>query len=72
MIGLFLVFGLFAGLVCSIAPAMLANKRNRQDLSFISLGGCSLCGLLGGLILAVPAALIMIAVVLNATEGEKK
>lgn len=68
MIGLFLVFGLFAGLVCSIAPAMLANKRNRADLAQISVGVCGICGVLGGLLLAVPATLIMIAVVLNAEK----
>lgn len=68
MIGLFLVFGLFAGLVCSIAPAMLANKRNRPDLAQISVGVCGICGVLGGLLLAIPATLIMIAVVLNAEK----
>lgn len=72
MIGMVLFTGLFVGMICSIAPSAIAKKRNREDLAYVSLGICCLCGLLGGLLLAVPAALIMIAVVLNATEGEKK
>ena len=66
MFAMFFVFGVLAGLVCSIAPAMMANKRNRPDLVTISYIVGGVCGALGGLLLAVPATLIMIAVVHNA------
>ncbi len=63
---MFLMFGLLAGLVCSVAPAMMANKKNRGDLANTSVLVCAICGFIGGLLLAVPATLIMMAVVYNA------
>jgi hypothetical protein len=61
----FLVFGLLAGLVCSIAPAMMANKKNLGDLANMSVIVCAICGFIGGLLLAVPATLILMAIIYN-------
>jgi hypothetical protein len=64
----FMVFGLLAGLLCGVAPAMMANKKGRSDLATNSYIICGITGFIGGLLLAVPATLIMIAVVHNANS----
>jgi ammonia channel protein AmtB len=61
----FLVFGVVAGLVCSIAPAMMANKKNLGDLVNTSVIVCAISGFIGGLLLAVPATLILMAIIYN-------
>ncbi len=50
--------GLVAGGLCGMLPMSLALKRNRIELGIPALIMCVLFGLVGGLLLAIPAALI--------------
>jgi hypothetical protein len=59
-----LVGGLFVGAVCGLLPLAVAKRKGRTAFGVASLVACTLSGLLLGLILAVPVAVILSAVAL--------
>ena len=61
--------GMFAGIVCGIAPLIAALRKNRETLAVTSILICALCGALGGVILATPVSLMLFALAL--TGGTK-
>ena len=65
-----LVGGL-AGLVCGIAPLIVALKRQREVLGLMSLVLCGIAGMLLGVILAVPIALVLCAVAWASSNGPR-
>lgn len=60
--------GMFAGLVCGIAPLITALRKNREMLGFVSIIMCALCGALGGVILSLPVAFIFFAAILATSD----
>jgi hypothetical protein len=57
------LWGSYMGLIMGIAPFIFAKKYNLNRLSLISLLICITSGFLGGLLFAIPAAIIMIIVI---------
>jgi len=50
------------GALCGLAPYFLAKKKQRQTLAAVALYACIASGLIAGLLLAVPAALVFLLV----------
>lgn len=57
--------GALAGCLVGLVPFFIAKKRGDLKLARLSLGICALCGLLLGLVLAIPASVILVLVVLS-------
>lgn len=55
--------GLVAGAVCGLLPFFLAKSRNRVPLGTAALITCGVCGVILGLILALPVALIFTVII---------
>lgn len=64
-----IIIGMFAGLVCGIAPVIVAMKKRRAGLAILSLVLCGICGGILGVILAAPVAGILSAIVLTMEQG---
>jgi uncharacterized membrane protein len=55
-----LIEGVLVGLICGVAPLFFSAGRNRLKLGFGGLLACMIGGLLLGLLLAVPVALLFL------------
>jgi len=64
-----MVIGMLAGLVCGIAPVIVAMKKRRAGLAILSLVLCGICGTILGVILAAPVAGILSAVAITMDTG---
>src|SRR5207245_7752981 len=51
-------WGAVIGILCGMMPMRLALKRDRVELGVGAMIICVLCGFIGGLLIAFPAALI--------------
>ncbi len=60
-----LIAGTVAGLLVGLVPYFLARSRGELRLARIALGVCALCGLVLGLILAVPACIAFVVVIVT-------
>ena len=56
--------GLFVGALCGLLPFGLAKWKNRVSLGIGALITCTVCGLILGIMLAGPVAIIFSAVAL--------
>lgn len=65
----FFFFGACAGLLCGMAPFIVARNRGKPDLGTTSLVVCGISGAMLGLLLAVPAALIMLAIAMSSNDS---
>jgi len=55
-----LLFGaLTVGILCGLLPLLVARSRGRASMGIAGLVVCAIAGLFGGLILAVPAAVLV-------------
>ena len=52
-----------AGLLCGLVPYFIARKKNNKKLGIIALWSCIAAGLLLGILLAVPVAVILSIVI---------
>ena len=59
-----LVGGAFVGLLCGLAPLLAGQSKNQSQLGWIGFASCVISGLLLGLLLAVPVALVFTLVIL--------
>ena len=59
---MFAVFGMFWGVLCGVAPMIIAFKKKQEALAFLSLAACAVSGAVLGLLLALPVAFILTAV----------
>ncbi len=59
-----LVGGFVVGTLCSVLPLVLAIKKKRPGLAVLSCICCIVSGLILGLILAVPVAVIFTVVII--------
>lgn len=57
--------GAIAGALCGLAPLLVGNSRGQQQLGLIGFISCVVAGLLLGLLLAVPVALVFTIVILT-------
>jgi hypothetical protein len=64
----FLFFGAAAGLLCGMAPFIVARNRGRPEFATTSLVVCGIAGALFGILLAGPAALIMLAIAMSSND----
>jgi hypothetical protein len=64
-----MVIGMLAGLVCGIAPLIVALKKRRAGLAILSLVLCGICGIILGVILAAPVAGILAAIAVTMENG---
>lgn len=60
------VFGLLAGLV----PLFFGIRKNQRDMGIIALIICGISGILFGLILAVPIAILFTFIIYAKTKGK--
>jgi hypothetical protein len=65
-----LIAGGFVGMVAGVFAAAVANKRGRKSMANASLVLCTIARAVGGLILAVPAALLLISITLLAKRND--
>jgi hypothetical protein len=70
MVGM-IIGALVAGVLCGSLPFAVARSRKRNDLAWISMVVCVVCGLLLGLLLAVPAALVCTGIIMALRRGEE-
>lgn len=62
-IGIF-IGGFLVGGLCGIAPLIAGSAKNQQTLGYVGLATCVVSGLILGLILAAPVALVFTLVIL--------
>ncbi|HWE94165.1 MAG TPA: hypothetical protein VG269_09395 [Tepidisphaeraceae bacterium] len=55
--------GLVAGALCGLLPFFLAKNRNRMPLGVAAITTCAVCGLILGLLLALPVALVFTVII---------
>lgn len=60
-----LFFGLLAGFCCGLVPLIVANNKNKTNLGLAAFGACTVSGLLLGLLLAIPMAVIFTYIALQ-------
>lgn len=60
----FILFGLLAGIVCGIAPLIIAIKKGRDSFGVWSMVACAIAGTILGMLLAVPVAGIACALLI--------
>lgn len=65
-----IVVGLIAGLLVGLLPLIVGLKKKQKALAWVGFGVCGVCGGILGLILALPAAVIFLIVIL--VRGKKK
>ena len=65
----FFFFGACAGVLCGMAPFIVARNKGKPDLALTALIICAISGAMLGLLLAVPAALIMLAVAMSSNDS---
>lgn len=63
--------GAVAGCLVGLIPFYIARKRGEQAFSKISMGICILCGLILGLLLALPASIILVVIIFLRQPKEK-
>lgn len=59
-----LAAGTLAGFLCGLIPYFVAKNRNNLKLAKLALGICAFCGLLLGLILAIPVCVVFVIIAL--------
>ena len=62
--------GTLMGVVCGIAPLIVAMRKGREGLAIASIVTCAVCGALGGAILAIPASLAFFAVAVTGNSNK--
>lgn len=65
------VAGGLAGMIAGIFAAVVAKKRGRTGIAKASVLLCTVAGIIGGLLLAGPLALLLIGIALLRSKGEK-
>jgi hypothetical protein len=66
--------GLVAGLLCGLLPLLLGRSRGREGLAWGGFATCAAGGFVGGLILAVPAAIVFTVIICclpSLTQGRR-
>lgn len=59
----FIVGGLIAGSLCGLIPLNAGLKNGKQTLAYVGLVSRIICGAILGLLLALPVALIFLAII---------
>jgi uncharacterized protein (DUF983 family) len=68
-LGGLIVGAVVAGLLCGLLPFVVARNRRRPELAWISVAVCVVAGLILGLLLAIPAALVCTGIILVLEKG---
>jgi hypothetical protein len=69
--------GALAGCLVGLIPFFIAKRRGHQTLAKLALGICTVCGLILGLLLAVPAGIVFVVIAIarqpeeNTASGEQ-
>jgi len=65
MLGAMIIGGLVAGLLCGLVPFFVGKNKGQQDLGTVALLVCAVCGMILGILLAVPVAIVFTVVIVN-------
>jgi hypothetical protein len=61
----FIIFGLLAGIVCGLVPLTVAMNKGKTNLGLTAFGVCAVSGLILGLLLGIPMAVIFTYIALQ-------
>ncbi|HME57934.1 MAG TPA: zinc ribbon domain-containing protein [Terracidiphilus sp.] len=65
MLGAMIIGGLVAGFLCGLVPFFVGKNKGQQDLGTVALLVCAACGMVLGILLALPAAIVFTIVIVN-------
>jgi hypothetical protein len=60
-----IIGGFVAGSLCGLVPFFMGRRKGQQDLATIALLVCAFCGMILGILLALPAAIVFTIVIVN-------
>ncbi|MGB8261947.1 MAG: hypothetical protein WCE75_16425 [Terracidiphilus sp.] len=68
----YLIGGALMGLVCGLLPYFVGKKKNVEGLPVTALWVCAVCGLLLGILLALPVAIVFTVVIANKAKAQSR